>query len=98
VNWLGWGEPRCCRFTRYVFVCALHRVLQVDDDRICSGLPCLFEAVWPVARHEEIAAGEHELHLPSLAILMLLMRQVPAWACLPVAGGESWGFPRVCRP
>jgi hypothetical protein len=56
-------EPRSYCLTSQVFVCALDRVLQIENDGIRSGLPGLLEAVWPIASHEEIGATDHVLLL-----------------------------------
>jgi hypothetical protein len=56
-------EPRSYCLTGQVFVCTLDRILQIENDGIRSGLPSLLEAVWPVARHEEISAMDHVLLL-----------------------------------
>jgi hypothetical protein len=41
-------------------MCALNCILQIEDDGIRSRLPGLLEAIWPVPRHEEIAATDHK--------------------------------------
>ncbi len=56
-------EPGSYSLACQVFVGALDRILQIEDDDIRTGLPGLLETLWPVSRYKEIAATDHVLLL-----------------------------------
>src|SRR5260370_577897 len=56
-------EPGSYSLACQVFVGALDRILQIEDDGIRTGLPGLLETLWPVSRYKEIAGADYVLLL-----------------------------------